>query len=365
MTTVARSARTKLLILLNGANAWGVVPSLDLWHKRIIIGDLVHMANFKNRMRTYLFSLYDQGKGMKRKDDPDYKYIHSNLTLHTYLREINRFADWLQSVGVKSRCSEEEATEHIQEYIDHLVARGLKATSIHTAVAAVCKALNQKMGDYDKPPRTDAPTKGRNIAPSLAGRKDADPNNEDYRRLVAFAKKVGVRRGEYVNLLGRDIIDIDNDTYVFVEKGKGGKKQLQKITPEDAAFIKSYFDGIGSGERVFSEKEMKNKLNLHAYRRIHVQELYQQYVDKLETVPGYREELIQKLREAFERAGEDWRTNFDMQRLGSTYYTRRAVRQSLINQGLPTAFNRLALMAVSVFNLSHWRTEVTIKNYMQ
>ena len=29
------------------------------------------------------------------------------------------------------------------------------------------------------------------------------------------------------------------------------------------------------------------------------------------------------------------------------------------------AYDRLALMAVSVFHLAHWRADVTVKNYMQ
>lgn len=32
--------------------------------------------------------------------------------------------------------------------------------------------------------------------------------------------------------------------------------------------------------------------------------------------------------------------------------------------GLPVIYDRVALMMVSVFHLSHWRNDVTIKNYM-
>ncbi len=35
-----------------------------------------------------------------------------------------------------------------------------------------------------------------------------------------------------------------------------------------------------------------------------------------------------------------------------------------IQKGLPTEYNRLALMAVSVFHLSHWRLDVTVSNYL-
>lgn len=35
-----------------------------------------------------------------------------------------------------------------------------------------------------------------------------------------------------------------------------------------------------------------------------------------------------------------------------------------IRKGLLTEYNRLALMAVSVFHLSHWRLDVTVSNYL-
>ena len=41
------------------------------------------------------------------------------------------------------------------------------------------------------------------------------------------------------------------------------------------------------------------------------------------------------------------------------------VRRSLDGAGRAVAYDRLALMAVSVFHLAHWRAEVTVKNYMQ
>lgn len=38
--------------------------------------------------------------------------------------------------------------------------------------------------------------------------------------------------------------------------------------------------------------------------------------------------------------------------------------QKAIEQGKEMEYNRLALMAVSVFHLSHWRLDVTVTNYM-
>ena len=47
-----------------------------------------------------------------------------------------------------------------------------------------------------------------------------------------------------------------------------------------------------------------------------------------------------------------------------TYRIRGANRERAEKLGLPIEYNRLAVMAVSVFHLSHWRTNVTVANYL-
>lgn len=323
------------------------------------------MANLKNRMRSYLHEMYAAGIGTKRRDDPENAHIHSHSTMQVYCREANRFADWLQQHGVKGRCSDTEAADHIQDYIDWMVNCGRSPSSIHTAVAALCKVFRRKMTDYSKPRRTVAPQKGRAEATSLEGRTDADMTAAEHQRLVEFARRVGIRRHEYKQLCGRDFVTIGSDAYVIVRRGKGGKMQYQRIAPEDAAFVKSYFEGLSLSDRVFSSSELKNKLNLHALRRQHAQALYQQYASRLQEEPGYRAQLTYELRGAFERAGENWRHNPDMHRLDNLYHCRSGVRRSLAASGKPTQYDRLALMAVSVFHLAHWRCDVTVKHYMQ
>ena len=158
------------------------------------------MANLKNRLMGHLYEMYRQGKGMKRKDDPENRYIHSHSTMQVYCREVERFTRWLRTQGVKSRCSDQEAAAHVQEYLDTLVEDGKSENSVHVAAAALAKVLHHvgvRMRDLEKPRRTAAPHKGRQEAPSLAGRKDAQMDSEEHERLVRFALAVGIRRSEY------------------------------------------------------------------------------------------------------------------------------------------------------------------------
>ena len=114
-----------------------------------------------------------------------------------------------------------------------------------------------------------------------------------------------------------------------------------------------------------SPSEMNNKINLHRFRREHAQEMYHRYLERIAVDPAYRDELLGLVKEAFRRAGQDWRRNPDMRRLAVPYVCRGHVRQSLGNAGRSVSYDRLALMAVSVLHLAHWRCDVTVKNYMQ
>ena len=326
------------------------------------------MANIKHKMQSTLQGLYQKGRGMKKKSDPTHQYIHSKITLQTYLAEVERYAKWLKDQGIKMRCSEQEAAEQVPRYLQGLAQTGRSPSTIHTAAAALCKALpgtGLAMADLPHPRRTHAPRKGRAAAPSLRKRSDADQLNPKYRRLVDFAKVVGLRRDEYRNLRGRDLTHIDGHAYVIVEQGKGGKMQYQRIDDVDAPLVESYFVGLEPDDPVFLHDEMKNKINLHRLRREHAQEMYRRYCSRLEADPDYRGQLLREIKEAFRRAGQDWRRNPDMRRLATPYVCRGCVRRSLDGAGRAVAYDRLALMAVSVFHLAHWRAEVTVKNYMQ
>ncbi|WP_300272853.1 hypothetical protein [uncultured Oscillibacter sp.] len=326
------------------------------------------MANIKHRMQSTLHGLFQKGRGMKKKSDPTHQYIHSRVTLQTYLAEVDRFSKWIKDQGIKMRCSEQEAAKQVPRYLRGLAQAGRSPSTIHTAAAALCKALpgtGLVMADLPHPRRTHAPRKGRAAAPSLRRRSDADAQNPKYRRLVDFAKVVGLRRDEYRNLRGRDLTHIDGHAYVIVERGKGGKTQYQRIDDVDAPLIESYFMGLEQDDPVFSEEEMKNKINLHRLRREHAQEMYRRYLARLEADPTYQGQLLREIKEAFRRAGQDWRRNPDMRRLATPYVCRGHVRESLDEAGRAVAYDRLALMAVSVFHLAHWRADVTVKNYMQ
>lgn len=325
------------------------------------------MSNLKNALRTELFRQYSAGKGTSHASDPDHLTIHSTGTLDNDLKIVSRFTGWLKERGIPSRIKPAAAAKYVQAYLDDLEARGLSPDSIHTIAFALLRAFRStglKSEDLVYPQRKSAPTKGRKSEKPEDCRPDADPDNPKYARLVTFARAVGIRRAEYAALKGKDIEVVNRTVYVLVQRGKGGRKQRQRIAEKDAALVTSYFTNVAPDQFVFTKEELRNKINLHKIRREYAQGLYADLVASMEADPNYREELIKEIKDAFERAEEDWRKNSDMLKLDQPYRTRGNIRAALEEKGLPTTYDRVALMYVSVLTLAHWRCDVTVKNYM-
>ena len=98
--------------------------------------------------------------------------------------------------------------------------------------------------------------------------------------------------------------------------------------------------------------------------------MYRYYLDKIENTLGYREQLIAEIRHVWEqddlaRMDNGYRAKrwSDMKVTGN-YVLRGNNRKLAQKHGLPVAYDRLALLAVSIFHLSHWRHDVTVANYL-
>jgi hypothetical protein len=98
--------------------------------------------------------------------------------------------------------------------------------------------------------------------------------------------------------------------------------------------------------------------------------MYRYYLDKIENEHGYRAQLINEIRHVWEHDDEARKENgyrakrwSDMKVTGN-YVLRGNNRKLAQKHGLPMKYDRLALLAVSIFHLSHWRHDVTVANYL-
>lgn len=291
-------------------------------------------------------------------------------TWEQYRTDAIRFGKWAKmTFGYRTYT---ELTEHIMEvlpaYSVFLQQSGKSPATIHTYLAGCCFAWNIPLEDIPKPRRhCYSNTRSRGVK---AVDRRTSATREGSPRLYDFADKVGIRRREYLALRGTNY-KLDESGYPCVEviKGKGGKYQLQRILPEDVEFVRSFFDG--TDKHVFTKAEMKNRIDLHHIRAEVAMRAYRYYMKRLSCEPGYREQLEKEIelrwrryrgvpRPGKKKSNWDW----DVSRVRGEYRIRGENRKNAIKNGLPTEYDRLAVMAVSVFHLSHWRCDVTIDNYL-
>lgn len=137
--------------------------------------------------------------------------------------------------------------------------------------------------------------------------------------------------------------------------------------------VRRTFARIGEDEPVFSDKEMNNQINLHALRAQHARDSYFYYLKQIQQNPKIKqalknllitrwEEGHQKLKNESQSKYEKQRKNFIYDLRDELYMLRGTNKSKAIASEMPITYNRLALMAVSVLNLSHWRLSVTVTN---
>lgn len=284
-----------------------------------------------------------------------------------YRNHAIKFANWCkEQYGCRML---EKCSAHVQDYADFLVAQGKSPSTIHTYLAGICRICGVPLADIQKPLRVVAENTRSRGMKAVDSRTDS--SREASPRLYDFACIAGIRRAEYLHLTPEDLAEDDfGNPCILVRKGKGGKRQLQRILPEELPAIKAVFGNPATPEHLFSKSEMSNKIDLHHLRALRAQQMYRYYLDKIENTPGYREQLITEIRHTWEHDDEARKENgYKAKRWSDMKVTEQYIlhgnnRKLAKKHGLPVAYDRLALLAVSIFHLSHWRHDVTVANYL-
>ena len=300
--------------------------------------------------------------------------VTNDATAKQYKTKINEFAEWAKN-EFKIRCSHEveDPEALIKRYCDCLIEKNYTPSTIHTYLAPVCKGLRVTMAQIDNKPKRTAGQiiKTRNPDKNLRGQIDAqNPKND---RVLRAQKCIGIRKSELMKLRGDALTtDINGEMCVKVISGKGGKDQMQVILPKDRDFVKTLFEGLGPEDRVFTKTEKNGSahVSLHSLRAEHAREAYDYYA-KISNTPEGKQVLKNKLvntfmeyhgRKGLNRSLKTF--EMDMVTGNGRYVLRGENKERAIAAGRPTEYDRVALMCVSVWHLSHWRCDVTVKNYM-
>ena len=287
-----------------------------------------------------------------------------DLTRKQYARQTKQFVKFCRE---QFNCRTfEECALHIQEYSDYLQMQEYSASTIHTYLASVCGVFDIKLNEIVKPVRHTADYKRGRGGILMDAQNDLE--NPRWTYIVEFQRKVGLRRDELMKLTGRDLVrDESGYLCVRVRSGKGGKTQLQRILEEDEPFIRAYFENIAPTERIFDAKYFKNDLNFHALRAESARKYYYYLINKMKENPSYRKKLEEeiKLRWVTMNLNRNGKSKPFLPEECLGAYTLRGKNRVLASKkGLPIHYDKTALLATSIFKLSHWRNDVTVASYM-
>ncbi len=317
-----------------------------------------------------------RGKTVKRqlRDEAEefIKSYSNTVTQRNYRKWLNEYIKYCRN---NHNCkTKEECSQHIQEYAKYLEeSEKYSASTIHNYLAPVCKYYGVSMKDIEKPTRHPGQyTKSRTDNNTEKLRKDRDPDNPIYAHTVEFQRRVGIRVSELKKLEGRDFRQDESGYWcVFVKSGKGGKDQFQRILPDDINFVKSYFERKGEREKIFDKSEFSNSVDYHHIRADQAKRTYYYYLERLRIEPEYASVLEAEIRARWNVActeklpdGSKRVKEFDEDLIKGFYKVRGENKKSAIKHGLPTVYNKLAVAAVSIFHLSHWRNDVTVQSYL-
>ena len=272
---------------------------------------------------------------------------------------------WVKSL--RQPVSPEEAKElHRKEH-------AYRSSSIHTMAAHVCLGLGLDMTGITSTGTALEKFKSTGVN----ARANRAREKEENQAIVRFAEMVGGRRAAYGRLTGADFVTDRSGQYcVRFIADKGGKTQFQRIAPEHVDEVYAYFAGKEADEPIFGK--IDRNLDLHGIRAEHARAEYERYA-KICSTPEGRAKMRRQLWDRFtdpKIGNKAWlmaktrekakakELEFRHEMADGTYHLRTSNREAAILHDRPVEYDRLALCCVSVFALSHWRNEVTVKHYM-
>ena len=300
----------------------------------------------------------------------------SNHTKSNYMHACKSFDIWRKDAGLSNKYVRENSRESVVRWAVHLKTSGISQSTIHTMVAGCCCGLGIPSNGIVR--HGTAMDKTKSLGRSE--RAQAARENKSNKDIVRFQSMVGGRRTSLGRLTGNCFVYGESGCpCVLFERDKGGKSHKQRIRPEDVAEVKAYFDAVGPDELLFPK--LDKDLDLHGMRAENARRNYQYYAQVASTPQG-REQLRQQLWARYtdpEIGCKAWliakekndkarmrklEYRFRQQMADGTYYLRGANRQAAIERGRPVEYDRLAILATSVFSLSHWRLDIAVKSYL-
>lgn len=242
--------------------------------------------NIRMQGHDILAEMFARGKGTKKHLDkalnggkPADNKIHDDTTQETYDQAWDKFCDYIEEIGVKTR-NLGVLIPYLQPFINNLNSK-YAANTVHTWASGVAKVLGVHIADYDLPRRERKDYKrSRNPVTN-----DAHFNPANHPDLVDFCRSVGPRNDkELACIKGTDLDTMDDGRWGVHILGKGGKRRFTPIygPPARVAKVVKLMQDA-KDNLVFSK--IPTAADIHSYRADYACEVYLAHARPLEEIP--------------------------------------------------------------------------------
>lgn len=285
--------------------------------------------------------------------------IYMDKTFNEYKKICNRFSEYVIEQHGSRRLTIEESRQYIQGYINKLIQEEKSPSYQKKCLAAICKGTNSKMRDYyhqevNYAKQTQRKHEQGSIHKSYNERKHSD--------VLDLNKCIGIRRNELLNLKTKDVKFYEDRCEVFCKCAKGGKDNYNIIRDtKKIEVIKLYYDkAINENRENFISKEMlNNDADLHRSRAQNARDEYYRVIEDIEK-NNNRDYYKNLIKEEIERKHK----NYNLDKLDIPYRCRGENREILESLNIPTEWDRVGVMYVSLFCLNHYREDTTVQHYL-
>lgn len=328
--------------------------------KYLLKKEVEQMISYGEHKRDYqLQNMKDRQElkdiGVKYKDRLEVNNMQDKIfsisTVKNYMASIDRFGDFLIKSGHK-KISIEECVKYVPDYIQFRRDAGIAETTIHAEICAIAKATHTHSFDYERIERSTADiTKGRNPkAPS------------HYNPAYEMNKIIGLRRNDLKRVRVCDIKEYNNRTEIVIKGCKGGKTNTQILySDKDRQALRDYIknNNLSGNDKLFEKDLFRNSLDFQSCRREAAQRHYREYKEDIEKNPERRDFYVSEINRIFKSEHRDLKENLDRD-----IYLRGKVREHAKELDKDVEYSRVCIMMTSLSTLSHFRSGVTINNYL-
>lgn len=324
--------------------------------------------------------------------------LTNHVSTKAYKANIRKFCAFAEKKGIVRQGHIERAGYSaqtlLQEYADKLKEQGYSAQTIHSYLAPACKGLGVGMHQISMPKRMSA-AMSKNTLRRQNAVGEAQRDDPRFQRIVQFAAVVTVRPQAMVRLTADNLVTDDSGDTLISVRDKGGKLSQQLVLPHEVEFVRYTLthdaEGrpLAAGEKPFSRKDL-GKIAYSGFRcrraqelELHFEKLFngwksmpsrtpQQRMERqhaAELAAARRQEWVDKIcrkwNESHPKTTESQRNAYRARlEKPSRIFIRGGNLEQAEALGRPVSYDRVACRIVSVYALSHWEDESTIRNYL-